>query len=275
MKRLKNLVSPRAQTNTMTPTSGRQASKSSLASRPPLTIRVSTSPPPKEPVDVLKEQVSSLAERVSLLDKENIVEDENLGEEFRHVNEQLQEIQNRLSCLDEERKTFLTNTAILETEKRNIQEQLFIREREVQTLVRRCQSQEEKMRESAKLRVSNSNLSLQLEGLKTSLSMKEEEISQVENLQQELKECKEARDEMRSRWEKVKKDHNDVVDTLNSCFLNMQKMQDKLQEHDDERRRESQRAEVLLEKQRLVHQELENDGSYSSRQHGHHDRITP
>ena len=46
----------------------------------------------------------------------------------------------------------------------------------MQSLVKRCQAQDEKMRESAKLRVFNSDLSAQLEELKKALSMKEEEI---------------------------------------------------------------------------------------------------
>jgi chromosome segregation ATPase len=89
--------------------------------------------------------------------------------------------------------------------------------------------------------------------------MKDEEISQVENLQKELQECREARTELTIRLEKIKKDHDHVVDTLNSCFVNMQKLQEKQQEHDEDRKREMQRAELALEKQRLSHQEKVNE----------------
>ena len=266
MKRLKKLVSPRASTDSQTPTASRKlATKSTLASRPPLSIRISTSPPPRETVDVLKEQVSTLKERIAFLDTESHSEDDRLENEFNLINDKLQEIQQGISKVDEERQTLRGSAAVLEQEKRDIQEQLFIREREVQSLVRRCQSQEEKMRESAKLRVFNSNLSTQLDDLKSVLSVKEEAIAQVEHLQKELMACKEARDELRCRLEKVNKDHDDVVDTLNSCFINMQKMQEKQQQHDEDRKRDMKRAEVALEQQRLAYQEKVNELKAESR----------
>ena len=263
MRRLKTLVSPRARVNGEAPaiisprTSSRLKSKSSLASRPRLSIQVPPSPPEKEVVDVLKEQVAGLKQRISDLDTE--FENCDSDVELHCLSEQLQAITLGISQVEQERQALREAKAMLAKEKREIQGQLFMREQEVQSLVRRCQSQEEKVRETAKLRAFNSKLTTQLEGLKSSLSMKEEEISQVENLQKELQECNEARRELSIRLEKIKKDHDHVVDTLNSCFVNMQKLQEKQQEHDEDRKREMQRAELALEKQRLAHQEKVNE----------------
>lgn len=261
MKRLKTFVSPRARNNNVVRTS---ASKE----RPPLSMRVSSTRSPRKStsplkddlnVHFLKEKVANLKERIEVLDSDDVpFEGAHKENELQSLNDQLQEIQVGISTVDQERQALRESKTVLEKEKQDMQEELFIREREVQSLVRRCQSQNEKMRESAKLRASNSTLSTQLEGLKSSLSMKDDEISQIDKLQKELKDCKDARRELRARLATIKKDHDDVVDTLNSCFVNMQKLQEKQQENDEDRKRDLQRSELALEKQRLAHQENAN-----------------
>jgi chromosome segregation ATPase len=257
MKRFKKLVSPRGSGCFQTPKSNN--SKSSQINEPPTAIRVSTSPPEREAVEILKERVSILNERMADIDPECQWKGENFETEFKYISDQLQEIQSGISKVEEERQRQRASKVALEIEKRDIQEQLYVREREVQSLVKRCQAQDEKMRESAKLRVFNSDLSSQLDELKKALSMKEEEISRIDELQRDLQLCRESRDELRSRFEKLKKDHDDVVDTLNTCFLNMQKLQEKQSQHDEDCKRERKQTELTLEKQRLFYQEKINE----------------
>jgi chromosome segregation ATPase len=229
--------------------------------------------PPTVSVDQLKEQVFLLRERIDELDDvsstsaSTSIDDSTVDpfetarnqQQLTSLQSQFHYIQTGLSKVEQERRSLRESKAILEAEKRKIQRQLGIREKEVMTLVKRCQSQDEKMREATKLRAAHNDLSTQLEGLKSTLSTKDEELSQVEKLQKELDECQQARQALKTRLVTLKKDHDDVVDTLNSCFQNMKRLQEKQQDNDQDRKRDTQRAELMMEKERLGHQEAVNE----------------
>ena len=175
--------------------------------------------------------------------------------EKRTFNVKLQEMQGNLQHVEQERHSLQRAKEQLEQEKKAIQKELQMREKEVTSLVRRCQMQDEKMREAAQIRCNNNDLATQVEGLRSSLTMREEEISSIDALKQKLEDCHQEREELLERLARVKRDHDDVVDTLNDCFKSMQKLQEKQQTNDEDRQRDVQRAELKLEKQRLAYQE--------------------
>jgi chromosome segregation ATPase len=157
--------------------------------------------------------------------------------------------------VNEEHQALQESKSQVESEKSEVQRQLENREQEVQSLVKRCKSQEDQVKDATLLRASHQQLEGRIAGLQSTLAMREGEISRVETLQKELKQSQEARHDLEARLAKMKKDHDDVVDTLNSCFQNIQKLQDKQQEHEEDRRRENQRAQLALEQQRLTNLE--------------------
>lgn len=216
-------------------------------------------------------ELADLRKRVKILDgntgrnelltrlHEREEENKRAEQQLRILNDKFHQVHKGLVHIDEEREKLRIAKDQLEKEKKEIQRQLDIREKEVLLLARRCSSQEEKMRESAKLRVSNNELASEMEGLRTSLTMREEEISQIDSLKRELKECQDSRQGLLDRLNKVKKDHNDVVETLNSCFQNIQKLNQSNAELEEERKREMQRAQLELEQQRLSHLDIVNE----------------
>jgi chromosome segregation ATPase len=224
-------------------------------------------------VDAIEMQMelADLRKRVKILDgntgrnelltrlHEREEENKRAEQQLRILNDKFHQVHKGLVHIDEEREKLRIAKDQLEKEKKEIQRQLDIREKEVLLLARRCSSQEEKMRESAKLRVSNNELASEMEGLRTSLTMREEEISQIDSLKHELKECQDSRQGLLDRLNKVKKDHDDVVETLNSCFQNIQKLNQSNAELEEERKREMQRAQLELEQQRLSHLDIVNE----------------
>ena len=180
-------------------------------------------------------------------------ENQRKDQELRNLNDKFHDIHKGLVEVEEERQRLRQSKQQLEIEKKKIQGQLDMREKEVLSLVRRCSSQEEKVKEAARMRVNHGELSSQVENQRTSLLAMNQEISKVEKLKEELKGCQESKQELQARLSKLKKDHDDVVETLNSCFTNMQKMTESHREREEDRRRENQKAALDLEKQRLDH----------------------
>ena len=190
---------------------------------------------------------------------EQAKENKRKDQELRNLNDKFHEVHKGLLGVEEERQRLRLSMQRLENEKRKIQSQLDIREKEVLSLARRCSSQEEKMKEAAKMRASHGDLSNQVEDLRTSLSVKNKEILQIERLKQELEHSEASKQELQFRLSKLKKDHDDIAETLNSCFSSMQKMTDSHRDREEDRRREQQRAELDLEHQRLAHLEATAD----------------
>ena len=224
-------------------------------------------------VDAIEMQVelADLRKRVKILDgntgrnelltklHEREEENKRAEQQLRILNDKFHQVHKGLVHIDEERDKLRNAKDQLEKEKKEIQRQLDIREKEVLLLARRCSSQEEKMRESTKLRASNNELASEMEDLRTSLTMREEEISQIDSLKRELKECQDSRQGLLDRLNKVKKDHDDVVETLNSCFQNIQNLNQSKAELEEERKREIQRAQLEMEKQRLSHLDIASE----------------
>lgn len=216
-------------------------------------------------------ELSDLRKRVKILDsntgrndlinklKEREEENQRAEQQLRTLNDKFHQVHKGLVQIDQERETLRNAKDQLEKEKKEIQRQLDIREKEVLLLAKRCSSQEQKMKESTRLRASNNELATEMEGLRTSLTLRDEEISQIDSLRRELKECQESRQELLDLLAKVKKDHDNVVETLNSCFQNIQRMQESKTEVEEERKREMQRFHMEMEKQRLAHLDAINE----------------
>lgn len=180
-------------------------------------------------------------------------ENQRKDQELRNLNDKFHDIHKGLVEVEEERQKLLQSKQQLEIEKKKIQGQLEMREKEVLSLVRRCSSQEGKVKEAVRMRADHGALSVQVENQRTSLLAMTQEISKIEELKEELRVCQESKLELQARLSKLKKDHDDVVETLNSCFTNMQKMTESNHEREEDRRRENQMAVLDLEKQRLAH----------------------
>ncbi len=169
------------------------------------------------------------------------------------LHDRFNHIQQGLGTIDEERNQLLERTKKLEREKKLVQKQLELREREILTLVKRCASQEEKMRESSKLRSDNRELQHRLEAAKRRLEEIGDENEDLYTLKKKLQQSELDREHLQERLAKLQREHDSIADTLQECLANIRQLTEEKHQIEEERRRERRRAELELEKQRLAH----------------------
>lgn len=173
--------------------------------------------------------------------------------QLRLLHERFNHIQNGLGTIDDERTNLLEKAKKLEKEKKLIQKQLQLREREILALVKRCASQEEKMRESSKLRSENRLLQDHLDAAQRRLHDFDEGQEDLYSLKKKLQESEMDREHLQDRLAKVQREHDCIADTLQECLAKIRHLTEEKQQIEEERRRERKRAEIELEKQRLAH----------------------
>ncbi|KAL3923093.1 MAG: hypothetical protein SGILL_001851, partial [Bacillariaceae sp.] len=162
-------------------------------------------------------------------------------------------IQQGLGTINEERNQLMERTKKVEKEKKLVQKQLELREREILTLVKRCASQEEKLRESGKLRSDNRDLQHRLDSTRRRLDDLGGEYEDVHSLKKKLQQSELDREHLQDRLAKLQREHDSIADTLQECLANIRQLTEEKHQIEEERRRERRRAELELEKQRLDH----------------------
>ena len=202
----------------------------------------------------LKEVGSHNRRSELLLGQMKVLEEESQrkDEKLRHLNDKLHGIQRGLSQIDDERSQLQQQIQQLEDNKLKTQRQLDLREQEVLTLVKRCSTQEDKMRESILLRCRNEELSNEIGELRTAMAEQEFDRNRLEETTKELEDCQ-------KKLEHSRRDHDALADTLHNCLANIKNLTNEKLEWEDERRRLMNRAEVEIEKERLQHVEDMND----------------
>jgi chromosome segregation ATPase len=188
-------------------------------------------------------------------------EKENLGStkkkkkdgKLKVLHDRFTHIQNGLGSIDEERNHLVEKARKLDKEKKFIQKQLELREKEILSLIKRCASQEEKVRESSKLRSSNRDLQEHLNLMTQRLQGIEGNQQDRNSLKKMLQDSELEREHLKDRLAKVQRDHDSIADTLQECLGNIRILTEEKHAIEEDRRRERRRAEIELEKQRLVH----------------------
>jgi chromosome segregation ATPase len=213
----------------------------------------------------LQSQVTELRERITILDgntgrnelleriEEKEQENKRNQQELERLTDKLGGIHEGLDEIEDERQALTEKATLLDQEKVAIQRELVNREREIASLAKRCSTQNTKMKEATKLRAVNGDLSRKVEQLKSALSRRDQDLSSVGVLQSELTECREARDQLVGRLDRLKKDHDAVAELLTSCQASVERLTEEKCEWEEERRRLLQRAKFDLEQLRLVH----------------------
>ena len=169
------------------------------------------------------------------------------------LHDRFNHIQKGLGSIDEERTQLVEKAKQLDKEKRFIQKQLELREREILTLIRRCASQEEKMRESSKLRSTNRNLQNDLELMVNKLEVIEAETQDRQSLKKLLQDSELEREQLRDRLAKVQREHDVIADTLQECLGNIRQLTEEKHTIEEERRSERKQIEIEFEKQHSEH----------------------
>ena len=190
---------------------------------------------------------------------ELILANQRKDDKLRVMHQKLEEIEKGLGSIDEKRLALEDKCAKLETEKMQIQRQLNLREKEISALAKRCASQEEKMKETSQLRSQNRELNEALDSAKGKLVTQQEQQDDLASLQKQLQESELARESLQRQLAKVTREHDAIADTLRECLANVKQLTDEKQQCEEERRRERQRAELELEKQKLAHVKASND----------------
>jgi chromosome segregation ATPase len=162
-------------------------------------------------------------------------------------------IQKGLGSIDQERNELVEKAKRLDKEKKVILKQLELREREILSLIKRCASQEEKMRESNKLKSTNKNLQNHLDVMAKKIEVIEAETQDRENLQKMLKDSEIEREQLKDRLETVQREHDAIADTLQKCLGDVRQLTEEKRAVEEERRKERKQAEIELEKQHEAH----------------------
>ena len=186
---------------------------------------------------------------------------------LKALQDRFSHIQKGLGSIDEERNQLVEKAKRLDKEKKLIQKQLELREREILTLIKRCASQEEKMRETSKLRANNRDLHKTLDLMATKLKVIEEDTQDRQSLQKLLQDSELDREQLRDRLTKVQREHDAVADTLQECLGNIRKLTEEKNAIEEERRSERKRATMELEKQHLSHVNDSNSLKQSIEEH--------
>ncbi|KAG7357310.1 chromosome segregation protein [Nitzschia inconspicua] len=208
---------------------------------------------PLEPVQIVEDENRDNVSIVSDHMRPSSAHRRSNDKQMQHLYDRFNHIQQGLGTIDEERNELLERTKKLEKEKKLIQKQLELREREILTLVKRCASQEEKMRESSKLRSENRELQHHLDSVKRRLNEIDDGNEDLYSLKKKLQQSELDREHLQDRLSKLQREHDSVTDTLQECLANIRQLTDEKQQIEEERRRERRRAELELEKQHLAH----------------------
>ena len=203
----------------------------------------------EEPYSELRDQ----AEIEDLREKNTRTESQ-----LRVLHERFHHIQEGLGTIDQERATLVGKAEKLEQEKKAIQRQLELRDKEILSLVKRCASQEERMKETSQLRAKNKELSTRLESAKKKSRKFHEEEESISSLRRQLQESELTREELQDRLAKVQREHDTIADTLQECLANISRLTEEKREIEEQRRREKKRSQLELEKQRLEHIQVAN-----------------
>ena len=180
-------------------------------------------------------------------------------DQIKNLHQRFNTIQQGLGSIDQERNTLVEKAKKLEKEKRQIQIQLEIREQEILALVQRCASQEEKIRESARLRSQNRELAEALETIQRQSGDDDQDREDLQTLHHKLQESEHSREQLQERLRKVQREHDSIADTLQSCLAKIRQLTEEKQMIEEERHRERKRAEIEMERQRLAHVHVSNE----------------
>lgn len=179
--------------------------------------------------------------------------------EIRDLHHRFQSIQVGLGSIDQERATLVEKAKTLEKEKKQLQRQLDIREKEILVLVQRCASQEEKLRGSTKIENSNRELTESLQTTQYQNNTDEQVQEDLRSLRRKLQKSELAREQLQDQLRKVQQKHDSIVNTLGTCFEKMKQLTEEKELLEEEQRQERKRSEIEMERQRLAHIQVANE----------------
>lgn len=217
-------------------------------------------------VTQLKHEITELQSHIEILDKEDARDDEQFidlvvgrEENLKEINRKLLHIQAGLVDIEGERCHLVAKSKQLEQEKQTLLEQLGNREKEIETLQKRCLAAEERSKEYAGLRSTNQQLSALALELKTELDNRHNENWKLHELKTKLQQSQSAREELLEKLQSLQRDHDGVCDSLMKCLASVEKLTNDKMEWEAECRRLQQHNELLLEQQRLDHIQATNE----------------
>jgi chromosome segregation ATPase len=174
-------------------------------------------------------------------------------EHLVELNKKLLQIQAGLLEIEGERCHLVSKAKHLEQEKESLTKQLLNREREFETLQKRCLLAAEHSKESLALRLTNNMLSKQVLELNSKLDNRNDEQSCINVLKLQLQESQTIRDVLKKQLEDTQKVHSDVCDELAKCLLTVDRLLSEKKEWENEKYRIVHEADLQLEQQRLDH----------------------
>jgi chromosome segregation ATPase len=169
------------------------------------------------------------------------------------LNVKLEGIQKGLAEIEKERQTLTDSSGRLESEKKKLERELSMREKEIISLSKRCSSQAEKMKEVACLKSAKDSLTRQVTELVAKAREKEvDEVSKA-SLRQQLDQSQASQSELEQLLKTVTKDYNEVAEKLRLSLQHVGKLMDQKREWEEERSKLLRRLELDLEQQRQGH----------------------
>ena len=183
----------------------------------------------------------------------DVYQGETHEENLEELNKKLQQIQAGLLEIEGERCQLVSKAQQLEMEKETLTKQLLNREREIESLQKRCVLAAEQSKESSALRSKNLVLTELVSELKVKLDERDDENMTALELKMKLQESETLRDRLKERLRVIEIDYESVCDDLEKCRKTVEVLMNEKKEWEDEKLRLTHEAEIHLEQQRLDH----------------------
>jgi hypothetical protein len=197
-------------------------------------------------------QSSQRHELVELLHAQQL-EAHETQETLEVLKAKLRKIEIGLSEIELERETLAMKVNNVQVEKAALLHQLQECEDEIAALTNECALQADEINNTALLRSENNKLLRQVDELKKAATNNREcmaTITGVDCMRRELAECRNERDELLQRLDRLKHNFQAVEDNLQTCLSTSQLLMDEKTEWEAERRRLVRRTELEKEQQR-------------------------
>lgn len=171
------------------------------------------------------------------------------------LHDKLTKIEQGLMEIEIEHDALCDQSSKLHQDQQLIVKELDNREKEISSLSRRCASQNDRMKDVAKLQGINKDLGKQVHDLKMALSSSDQTQHELDATRRDVKQLRLDRHELLERLASIKRDHDAVADNLQICLTKMERLTREKEEWEEERSRLVRRMELDLDQQRLEHKQ--------------------
>ena len=215
----------------------------------------------------LKKEVQELRSHVHKLDGENMDKDELLlliqgkdheidlqAEELSSLNEKLSKIQGGLRDIDSERQALTVKVDNLEVEKRDLTEQLSRREKEVNLLARRIESQSSKTKDANAIHEKNICLQELVDEMTPKAESSQRNMALLQELRADMEACERDRDSIAEKLRGVEFEREEALENFRRCSEELKELVEEKGKWEAAKQQVVDEANERIQAEQLRHQ---------------------